>query len=147
MKLSTRLTAFWASGIPQSKLVSFIFLPVHSGKKTTYLSRKDKFSTIGYLRNEKGNASRNSLWVRYWGRGSQLLANFYSLSLVTVPDAFAKVNSVQPVSLLVSKEAIRPFYRYGGHIELIQFKEYYRMPRGHEHISFVFTSAFRDIFS
>ena len=40
----------------------------------------------------------------------------------------------------------RPFYRYGGHIELIQFKEYYRMPRGHEHISFVFSSAFRDIF-
>ena len=24
----------------------------------------------------------------------------------------------------------RPFYRYGGHIEL---KEYYGMPRGHEH--------------
>ena len=41
----------------------------------------------------------------------------------------------------------RPFYQYGGHIELIQFKEYYRMPRGHEHISFVFSSAFRDIFS
>ena len=41
----------------------------------------------------------------------------------------------------------RPFYRYGGHIELIQFKEYYRMPRGHENISFVFSSAFRDIFS
>ena len=41
----------------------------------------------------------------------------------------------------------RPFYRYGGHFELIQFKEYYRMPRGHEHISFVFSSAFRDIFS
>ena len=41
----------------------------------------------------------------------------------------------------------RPFYRYGGHIELIRFKEYYRMPRGHEHISFVFSSAFRDIFS
>ena len=40
----------------------------------------------------------------------------------------------------------RPFYRYGGHIELIRFKEYYRMPRGHEHISFVFLSAFRDIF-
>ena len=39
------------------------------------------------------------------------------------------------------------FYRYGGHIELIRFKEYYRMPRGHEHISFVFSSAFRDIFS
>ena len=41
----------------------------------------------------------------------------------------------------------RPFYRYGGHIELIRLKEYYRMPRGHEHISFVFSSAFRDIFS
>ena len=41
----------------------------------------------------------------------------------------------------------RLFYRYGGHIELIRFKEYYRMPRGHEHISFVFSSAFRDIFS
>ena len=23
-----------------------------------------------------------------------------------------------------------PFYRYGGHIELIGFKEYYGMPRG-----------------
>ena len=41
----------------------------------------------------------------------------------------------------------RPFYRYGGHIKLIRFKEYYRMPRGHEHISFVFSGAFRDIFS
>ena len=27
-------------------------------------------------------------------------------------------------------KANRPFYRYGGHIELIRFKEYYRMPRG-----------------
>ena len=26
----------------------------------------------------------------------------------------------------------RPFYQYGGHTELIRFKEYYRMPRGHE---------------
>ena len=41
----------------------------------------------------------------------------------------------------------RPFYRYGGHIELIRFKEYYRMPRGSEHNSSVFSSAFRDIFS
>ena len=40
----------------------------------------------------------------------------------------------------------RPFYRYGGHIELIRFKECYRMPRGHEHISFVFSSAFRTFF-
>ena len=41
----------------------------------------------------------------------------------------------------------RSFYRYGRHIELILFNEYYRMPRGHEHISFVFLSAFRDTFS
>ena len=41
----------------------------------------------------------------------------------------------------------RPFYWYGGHIEFIRFKEYYRMPMGHEHISFVFSSTFRDIFS
>ena len=40
----------------------------------------------------------------------------------------------------------RPLYRYGGHIELIRIKEYYRMPREHEHISFVFSSPFRDIF-
>ena len=38
-------------------------------------------------------------------------------------------------------------YASVGHIELIRFKEYYRMPRGHEHILFVCTSAFRDIFS
>ena len=25
----------------------------------------------------------------------------------------------------------RPFYRYGGHIELIRFTEYYGMARGH----------------
>ena len=35
----------------------------------------------------------------------------------------------------------RPFYRYGGHIELIRFKEYYRMPKGHEQISFVYFQA------
>ena len=27
----------------------------------------------------------------------------------------------------------RPFYRYGGHIELIGFNEYYGMPKAHEH--------------
>ena len=35
----------------------------------------------------------------------------------------------------------------GGHIELTRFKEYNRMPRGHENILFIFSSAFRDIFS
>ena len=27
----------------------------------------------------------------------------------------------------------RPSHRYGGHIELIRFKEYYGMFKGHEH--------------
>ena len=40
----------------------------------------------------------------------------------------------------------RPFYWYGSHIELIRFKEYYRMPMGHEHISFVFWALFRTFF-
>ena len=43
--------------------------------------------------------------------------------------------------------ANRPFYRYGGHTELIRFKEYYRMPRGQEYILLVFSSTFQDIFS
>ena len=32
---------------------------------------------------------------------------------------------------LISLLSNRPFYRYGGHIEFIRFKEYYGMPRGH----------------
>ena len=48
----------------------------------------------------------------------------------------------------------RPFYRYGGHNELIRFKEYYGMPRGRgadmSRIGYarsVFTRAFRANFS
>ena len=37
-------------------------------------------------------------------------------------------------------ELKRPFYRYGGHIEFIRFKEYYGMPSG---TRAVFTHAFR----
>ena len=36
--------------------------------------------------------------------------------------------------------------RDGGHIELIRFKEYYGIPRGHEHFSFVFLSALGTFF-
>ena len=39
------------------------------------------------------------------------------------------------------------FYRYASHIKLIRFREYYGMPRGHEHMLFVFTSTFQGIFS
>ena len=41
------------------------------------------------------------------------------------------------IDLLTDTAAILNYFR---------FKEYYRMPRGHEHISFVFSSAFWDIF-
>ena len=39
--------------------------------------------------------SRNCFWDRTWGRAGQLLANFFPLSLVTIPEVFAKVNSTQ----------------------------------------------------
>ena len=34
-------------------------------------------------------------------------------------------------ALHLGKSLNRPFYRYGGHIEIIRFKEYYGIPRGH----------------
>ena len=52
-----------------------------------------------------------------------------------------------PGAITGDRKKNTPFYRYGDHIELIRFKEYYRMPRGHEHISFLFSSAFREFFS
>ena len=59
-------------------------------------------------------------------------------------DPYAPLNETKKDKLFFKN---RPFYRYGGHIELIRFTEYYRMWRGHEHISFVFTSVFQGIFS
>ena len=35
--------------------------------------------------------------------------------------------------MIMGKIVNKPFYRYSGHIEFIRFKEYYGMPRGHEH--------------
>ena len=50
-------------------------------------------------------------------------------------------NASELSTFIVCKfEINRPFYRYGGHIELIRFKEYYGMPRGTRS---VFTRAFR----
>ena len=39
-----------------------------------------------------------------------------------------------------------PFYRYGGHIELIRFKEYYRMLRGHSTFRLYFRALFGTFF-
>ena len=88
---------------------------------------------IGTLRSNDATAMRTSLkkWICV-----------LSVYMAIIPTHLLSVKCRQ--TLL---ELNRPFYQYGGHIELIRFKEYYRMPRGHEHISFVFSSAFRDIFS
>ena len=49
------------------------------------------------------------------------------------------------------KKINRPFYWYGGHVELIGFKEYYGMPRGawarSDILASVFTCAFWGSFS
>ena len=44
-----------------------------------------------------------------------------------------KDRQLNSVTFQTSKEKFlnRPFYRYGGHIELIGFNEYYGMPRAH----------------
>ena len=53
---------------------------------------------ISHFRNEKGTAAemRPTIvsGIVYWERAGQLLAIF-SLSLVTIPEVFAKVNSTQ----------------------------------------------------
>ena len=58
----------------------------------------------------------------------------YSCSLQFEKDS--NLQYMEPIDLFTS-----------SHIELIQFKEYYGIPRGNEHISFVFSSSFRDMFS
>ena len=93
--------------------------------------------------------------VPHW---SLLLRNYERLTWVSLCMIYAWLTFLQHVRCMwlcgcvwsvddIKLRINRPFYRYGGHIELIRLKEYYRMPRGHEHISFVFLSAFRDIFS
>ena len=49
-------------------------------------------------------------------------------SLLPAPYGRVGENPGNEVELFVN----RHFYRYDGHIELIRFKEYYWMPRGHE---------------
>ena len=40
----------------------------------------------------------------------------------------------------------RHFYRYGGHIEFIRFKEYYRMPGGKSTFRLYFRALFGTFF-
>ena len=55
------------------------------------------------------NASRNCFWDGCWGRADQLLASFFSLLLSTVPEAYARANSAQSFSRIVSGEFMRTY--------------------------------------
>ena len=59
--------------------------------------------SAGYSPLKKREVDCKCFWDRYLGRACQLLANFFPLYLVTIPDVFAKVNSVK--FFLASKEA------------------------------------------
>ena len=56
------------------------------------------FATIESRRKPERVNCHKDLWDRYWRRANQLLANFFSLSTVTVPQVFAKVNASQSPS-------------------------------------------------
>ena len=74
----------------------------------------------------KANFGQN---IRDSPNGS-LTADSRSLQTATL-----KLSSYHLIHPTCAHEIIvnRPFYPYGGHIELIGFKEYYGMPRGHDH--------------
>ena len=67
-----------------------------SSKEDTYYDQWVRHFMISRSRerNWNRNPSRNCFWDWHWGRADQLLANF-SLSPITVPGVFAKVNSAQ----------------------------------------------------
>ena len=67
------------------------------------VSHFDLFATLEARKNWSRSASRNCFWDCYWARVDQLLAWLLVLSLVTVPEVLAKVNSAQ--FLLVFKVA------------------------------------------
>ena len=66
---------------------------------------------------ESANTPRLPQYLRAWNRlhMQQSLGNMF----------------VWQEAVVVSFTSNRPFYRYGGHIEFISFKEYYGMPRGY----------------
>ena len=51
-----------------------------------------------------------------------------------------------PGAITGNRKKNTPFYQYGGHSELIRFKEYYRMPRGMSTFRFYFRALFGKFF-
>ncbi|CAH3197591.1 unnamed protein product, partial [Porites evermanni] len=70
-----------------------------------------------------------------------IIAVVFLRERVRYQDVFGNEGTSTVSFFIYHSESNRPFYRYSGHIELIQFKEYYRMPRGHEQILFALESV------
>ena len=92
---------------------------------------------------EQEHAELRTAWEQKWGYKHE--SDVHLPLVYSCGRLHATIFLIVRLGYLASPN--RPFYRYGSHIDLIRLKEYYRMPRGHEHISFVLSSAFRDIFS
>ena len=86
-------------GVYETHFVNSHFLPL-----VTLIYYARPFATLeARKKNWSRNASRKCLWDRYPARVGQLLAWLLVLSLVTVPEVLAKVNSAR--FLLVFKVA------------------------------------------
>ena len=88
----------------------------------------------------------------------EVIASTVSISLMSMTEVhlcvpFSKNNNLGKKYGITESSATNIAWRGWGRNALIDLftdtaaKEYYRIPRGHEHISFVFSSAFRDFFS
>ena len=82
---------------------------------------------------ESANTPRLPHYLRDWNRlhMQQSLGNMF----------------VWQEAVVVSFTSNRPFYRYGGHIEFIRFKEYYGMPPGGTRSVFTLAENFTVYFS
>ena len=79
---------------------------------------------------------RESSSGNWWMESGKLLAIICLSDHWTIASQCAihnTLSNLHRISCIGSDVSNRAFYRYGGHIELIRFKEYYGMPRWHEH--------------
>ena len=123
--------------MPQGSVCRFIFfynnLFIYPGIFSTVLWRRARLGSIGRDGTTQGNHSNEETeQIRNDFTPCQDIRYFKPI----LDSRFHAVDSLGTCfGFLVSETWIldsnRTFYRYGGHIELIRFKEYYGMPRGH----------------